>query len=227
MSSGVSNHLESIYFLDNNLGFIVGQNGRIIKSTNGGNNWVAKSSGTTSNLRSVYFVDTQIGFAVGTNGTIIKSTNGGENWVNITSGVTTTLNDIKFSSLSNGLAVGNNGVILKTTNGGSNWIPQISGTTDSIFSISYIPSFNGGAIYICGGFSAGGLDFEGIILNSTNGGNTWTTNDCESSRILYDIRFPNSTTGYAVGEGGTIIKTFNAIVPVELISFSSSVTKTT
>jgi len=224
VSSGVSNHLESIYFPNSDLGFIAGQNGIILKSTNGGNNWVIKSSGTTSNLISVYFVDTQTGFAVGTNGTIIKSTNVGENWINQTSGVTTTLNDIKFSDQSTGLTVGSNGVILKTTNSGISWISQVSGTTDPLYSISYLPNFNGSAVYVAGGYSAGGADVEGKVINSTDGGNIWVSNDCESSRILYSIGFPNSTTGFAVGEGGTIIKTFNAIVPVELTTFTSSIT---
>ena len=223
VSSGVNNILQSVFFIDDNMGFIVGQNGRVLKTANGGNNWIIKSSGTTANLKSVFFTDSNNGFAIGTGGTIVSTTNAGENWMNVTSGVTTSLNDIRFSDLTNGIAVGNNGVILNTSDSGINWFAQTSGTTDSLFSIFFIPGYNGSVAYIAGGFSAGGADFEGIILNTVDGGNTWTSYDCESSRILYSISFPNSLTGFAVGEGGTIIKTINAIVPVELISFTSSV----
>ena len=223
VSSGVSNNLQSVFFIDENIGFIVGQSGRILKTTNGGNNWIIKSSSTTATLKSVYFTDSNNGFAIGTGGTIVSTTNAGENWMNVTSGVTTSLNDIRFSDFTNGIAVGNNGVILKTTDSGINWFAQTSGTTDSLFSICFIPGYSGSVAYIAGGYSAGGADFEGIVLNTTNGGNIWTSNDCESSRILYSITFPNSSTGFAVGEGGTIIKTINAIVPVELISFTSSI----
>ena len=223
VSSGVSNNLQSVFFIDDNIGFIVGQNGRVLKTTNGGNNWIIKSSSTTANLKSVYFTDSNNGFAVGTSGTIVSTTNGGDNWISLASGVTTSLNDIRFSDFTNGIAVGNNGVILKTTDSGINWFAQTSGTTDSLFSICFIPGYNGSVAYIAGGYSAGGVDFEGIVLNTIDGGNNWTSNDCESSRILYSITFPNSSTGFAVGEGGTIIKTINAIVPVELISFTSSI----
>jgi hypothetical protein len=49
----------------------------MLKTTNGGTNWVALSSGTIWNLYSVYFTDANTGYAVGAVGTILKTTNGG------------------------------------------------------------------------------------------------------------------------------------------------------
>ncbi|TRZ63992.1 T9SS C-terminal target domain-containing protein [bacterium] len=58
-------------------GYCVGLNGLILKSGDGGNNWIQQSSGTTSLLNSVDFVDSINGFAVGNGGIILKTTNGG------------------------------------------------------------------------------------------------------------------------------------------------------
>ncbi len=120
-----------------------------------------------------------------------------------------------------GIAAGNNGVILKTTNGGIDWIQITSGTTDSFLSIRYVSDSNGNAVYVAGGLSAGGADVEGLILNSTDGGDSWNSIDSKSSRTLYSICFPTSSIGYAVGDGGVIIKTFDVIIPVEFTSFGS------
>jgi photosystem II stability/assembly factor-like uncharacterized protein len=53
----------------------------ILRTTNGGANWVAQSSGTTNTLTSVCFTDANTGTAVGRHGTILRTTNGGATFV--------------------------------------------------------------------------------------------------------------------------------------------------
>jgi len=71
----------SVSFTDSNTGWAVGDNGVIVKSTDGGEHWILQSSGVVSPLRSVYFIDSNTGWAVGDGGIILHTTNGGVSFV--------------------------------------------------------------------------------------------------------------------------------------------------
>ena len=216
-------NLQSINFTEESTGFIVGYEGRILKTTNGGESWVLKSSGTTVNLLSVYFADINIGSAVGSNGMILRTTNGGENWISQVSGVANGLRNVFLVNSDTGTVVGDQGIILKTTNGGNNWITQTSGTSIPLFSVCFIRETNGNVGYAVGGYLLGGFDIKGLVLKTTDAGENWVAQECESSRVLHSVYFQSESVGYAVGEGGAIIKTMNGGIPVELISFTANV----
>jgi photosystem II stability/assembly factor-like uncharacterized protein len=59
------------------IGYTVGLNGIIMKSTDSGLNWVQQPSGTAVFLTSVDFVDSVVGYTAGTAGVMLKTTNGG------------------------------------------------------------------------------------------------------------------------------------------------------
>ena len=54
--------------------------GIILRTTDGGNNWLSQDSGTTSQLTEVVFTDANTGTAVGESGTILRTTDGGNQW---------------------------------------------------------------------------------------------------------------------------------------------------
>jgi len=66
--------LYSVFFLNQNEGWIAGNGGTILHSTDGGTTWSAQTSGTTAMLRDVFFTSTTNGYAVGNNGTILHYT---------------------------------------------------------------------------------------------------------------------------------------------------------
>jgi photosystem II stability/assembly factor-like uncharacterized protein len=68
------NGLNSVFFINANEGWIVGNGGTILHSTNGGATWTAQTSGTTVTLRDVFFTSPTNGYAVGNNGTILHYT---------------------------------------------------------------------------------------------------------------------------------------------------------
>ena len=98
--------------------------GAILKSTNGGSNWIPISLGILSNhyVEDVYFVDTSTGWVVGENGLIIKTTNGGTSWDVQNSGTSNSLHSIHFIDQNIGWAVGDDATILHTTNGGVTFV---------------------------------------------------------------------------------------------------------
>ncbi len=116
-----------ISFTDTNIGTAVGSNGAIIRTTDGGENWIIQSSGTTSALLDVCIVNAFYGIAVGLNGTVIRTTNSGTTWVSKSSGITNALFSVSFINKNIGTAVGSNGSIIGTTEGGENWISQYNG----------------------------------------------------------------------------------------------------
>jgi photosystem II stability/assembly factor-like uncharacterized protein len=59
----------------------VGDSGKILLTTNGGESWTSQSSGTTNTLFCISFSDTNNGWAGGENGTILHTTNGGVTFV--------------------------------------------------------------------------------------------------------------------------------------------------
>ena len=65
--------LYSVFFLDFNLGWIAGWSGIILKTTDGGTNWIRQFSNPPSeNLHSVMFIDANNGWIVGDKGKILK-----------------------------------------------------------------------------------------------------------------------------------------------------------
>ena len=120
-----------------------------------------------------------------------------------------------FINLLTGIAAGNNGLILKTTNGGNTWSSQAFGSFNHLYTINFIPDVPGFG-YVCGG-----RQFQGTVLKTTDAGETWINQFTGSSSRLYGVFILDENIGYAVGEGGTILKTNNGGVPVELNSFSA------
>jgi len=69
--------LKGLDFAGTNIGYAVGRDGYIIKTTNQGTNWINQTSGVSNILRDVDFLDSLNGFIVGDGGIILKTTNGG------------------------------------------------------------------------------------------------------------------------------------------------------
>ena len=99
-------NLFGVSFPDVNTGTAVGDSGTILRTTDGGANWVSQTSGTIQRLKGVSFSDANTGTAVGDNGIILRTTDGGANWVSQISGTTQNLFGVSFSDATPGTAVG-------------------------------------------------------------------------------------------------------------------------
>jgi len=189
-SSGTSEHLRSVFFVNDMTGWAVGYAGVILKTTNGGTNWISQTSPTSNPFLSVFFASTSAGWAVGALGDIAATGNGGTTWTIQPSGITTALNSVYFISASTGWAAGEFMTILKTTNSGTNWVPLLSSSL-AINSVFFTSTSVG---YIAG---------NGFLYKTTNGGLNWSAPVSNPSWFLYSVHFPagSTTTGYAVGMG--------------------------
>ncbi len=195
-TSGTTVTLNSVYFASADIGFICGNSGVILKTTNKGANWQTLSSGTTGNLYSVRFINTSTGFAAGDN-LILKTTNGGVSWQvnhNI-SGIS--LRTIFFLNASTGYAAGSGGAVLKTTNTGVSWSVLVISPPDTYTSIFFSNPSTGYVV---------GLDSR--YYKSTNSGVNWSAKTTYVSKHYFSVQFLNASTGFIVGgwSSSTIIR---------------------
>lgn len=132
--SGNYSFSEEIYFIDQSTGFLIydidssnHSATEILKSTNGGINWVAINPGFSNLFTSIFFVNENTGYISGLGGNVLKTTNTGNSWSVSWTGIHfETLLDIKFLDPYIGYACGTNSIIIKTINGGFLAIPPIS-----------------------------------------------------------------------------------------------------
>ena len=103
----------SLFFIDANTGWVVGDSGMIWKTTNGGDIWGPQWSGTSQSLSGIHFYDHSHGWICGTQGFIAKTSDGGATWVAEKSNTTANLLSLYASSDDICWAAGENGLILR------------------------------------------------------------------------------------------------------------------
>ena len=104
--------LRGVFFINADTGTVVGDDGTIIRTTDGGTTWTPQTSGVTTVLRCVFFSNADSGTVVGEFGTILKTTNGGSSWTKENSPTTLHLLGVFYSDANNGTIVGHGGTIL-------------------------------------------------------------------------------------------------------------------
>ena len=83
----------------------VGDQGSILRTTDGGATWTQISSGTTAGLSGVSFAGANTGVAVGGQGVILRTMDGGATWTLEPSLTTSALNDVSFIDASTATVV--------------------------------------------------------------------------------------------------------------------------
>ena len=194
-----------LFFINPNTGWVAcsGNNGKVLKTINGGQNWMELNTGVNLNITNCYFLNQNIGWVVGDNGAIFKTTNGGNSWITQYSNTTQSLLGLYFLNSNTGHVTGHSGTYLKTTNGGLNWISKVSGALHRMSAICFADLNTG---WMVGGTFPGG---NTQILKTINGGDNWVSQTLPTTTWLDEIMFVNSNTGWSVGNQGTIIKTTN------------------
>ncbi len=215
-TSGIIPALFSVDFPDANNGTAVGHTGIILRTTDGGITWIQLPDAPTT-LRAVHFVNVNNGIAVGDNGLIMRTTDGGVSWFQQYSGIQINLHGVYFTDINTGTVVGGSNLtgagIYKTTDSGITWSLQHSIPNEALSDVHFTDSQTGTAV-----------GWSGIILKTTDDGATWMSQTSNITNSLVSVFFVNSDIGFAVGGVGTILATIDGGIPVELSSFTASVT---
>lgn len=113
-------NLNAVCFVRPEVGWIAGEFGLVLHTTDGGQTWASQRYGRDlPQLVALQFYDEHAGLAVGQQGALLKTTDGGTRWVGVRSGTKRGLYGIALSG-NDGVIVGD-GVVLKTDDGGHSW----------------------------------------------------------------------------------------------------------
>jgi photosystem II stability/assembly factor-like uncharacterized protein len=108
------------YYLDSHTGFIVGDDGNILKTENTGQSWTNIYSGVVERLWDIEFINRETGFVVGEFGRILKTMDGGVTWRKTDSGTQEDIYSVAFLNANDGW-VGTESGLRYTTDGGESW----------------------------------------------------------------------------------------------------------
>ena len=188
---------------------VTGQQGLIMHTDDKGVTWNIENEEPGYNLYDVINIGLNTAYAVGTNEKILETIDYGETWTE--PGIDIQLNNTPLYDVEDQWAydhvwvVGHHGVILKNSGIQTEFEVQNEGTLYALSSVEFIDENNGWAIggeYIESGNSLG------IILHTTDGGETWEE-QLNTSIQLYALDMVNENEGWVVGRDGSILHTSN------------------
>lgn len=213
LATNTTENLQDIYFINSSTGVAVGNNGKIIRTTDAGLTWQSITSGTGNSLFSLKFPDNITGYTGGYTGTVLRTLNSGASWSPRT-GCGINISCISFLNTSTGITAGGGSLMCFTTDGGQSWNPRYT-PGYIVMSISFI---NLTTLIACA------VDMPGAkIFKSTNNGNNWSevmtlnNSGLNQTYSLSYIYFKNAVTGFCTGSHtfngpvwGDIYRTTNA-----------------
>lgn len=176
ITSTIPYSISDIQFISSTKGWIVGNSGMIMKSTDAGNSWTAVNSGVTNNLQKIHFVNDQVGYAGFTGkSSILRTSNGGTSWqvVNLPVSPSTdtarTPYAIYFLSPSTGfVGCGKSAAsdIFMTTDSGKTWTSKLNLVSQSAYFTDIAFSGPNRGVAVANNYAQ--------LYYTSNGGSTWT-----------------------------------------------------
>lgn len=183
-----------VFFVDSTRGWVTGDSGVIMKTTNAGESWDTQRSEIESPIHGIFMLDARKGWALALDdrpdsaGTLLlKTTNGGDSWSRLR------IPDefyyaVHFLDSSNGLLGGTGGKILRSTDGGLTWTPAIvDSAIYAYFNVRHFQFYSHDY-----GFAMGGqLDITGVVWRTFDGGRKWTAFQA-SNEPVHGLHFIDS-----------------------------------
>jgi photosystem II stability/assembly factor-like uncharacterized protein len=186
--------LNSIYFIDKNIGFAVGL-GLQLRTSNGGQTWDEFAFDYKGWMGKIIFIDSRTGFSAGLFGNIFKTSDHGTHWSKTENKSDGHIYDLCFPSTEVGYAAGQTEII-KTVNGGNSW-QILKNSPTEIYFIHFADILNGIAIGK-GHYTGGDWGiWTSAIYSTSDGGETWIMEDNIKFGSL--ASFPSKNVGYSLG----------------------------
>jgi photosystem II stability/assembly factor-like uncharacterized protein len=197
----------AVDFINAQEGWIVGRGGLVLHTADGGANWSPQTGAAKEHLFDVDFVDSQHGWAVGNFGTLVRTGDGGKTWAR----VKIALSDDDDEGMDDDDGPGND----------DDGMDDDEGMDDGYGSPEAVEGQEGeeqeeeeepfdrllnGVFFVDAkqGWIAGE---SGVMLHTTDGGDTWEEQDSGEWAPLYSLTFSNALSGYAAGSDGAVLKT--------------------
>jgi photosystem II stability/assembly factor-like uncharacterized protein len=112
IDAGTNRNLNAIFMQNTDTGFVCGDNGLILRTTDGGSQWTAILNGSDANLNSIIAKGDSI-WATGNLGRVVISSDGGNSWLEKKVNPKQGLNDLAFNQSINKVFITGNNNLLK------------------------------------------------------------------------------------------------------------------
>jgi photosystem II stability/assembly factor-like uncharacterized protein len=158
-------HYRTVFFLNDTLGWIGTESGKVLRTTNAGATWAVMQSGQPSYnyITRIQFLGPDTGYASCYGGEMLKSVDSGLTWQGVGPfDQLVLMYDLHFFNTQEGVAVGSGGEVIRTTDGGETWDSIPSPTTYSMLGMAV----QGDVVVACGNW--------GRVMRSMDRGQTWT-----------------------------------------------------
>ena len=207
--------LHSVFFFDQNRGWVVGSRGSLLATEDGGRSWKARPRPSEDVLVDIYFVDEFNGWVVCERNVydlktkdeprtyLMNTTDGGEHWkrVNIR-GLDANARLVRafFRPSGRGWTFGEGGAIYTSPDSGASWVRFQAPTRHLLLGGTFIDNDRGWLV------GAGAT-----ILQTSDGGETWHHSPLAGAKNirLNSASFVNNRLGWTVGSGGSVYRTVN------------------
>lgn len=207
--------LYGLFTLDGSDIWVVGGEGTILHSLNGGESWIPIEGVTTQTIYAVEFINADTGWLGcdndGGQSVLLRTTDGGATWENqtVSGGNGSDIHDIDFverpgMGSSRGYCTGGLSYAWLTDDYGETWTSINGACGEGSFVACSIVDENTGWF---AGFAS--TINPSTVTQMTEAGSTWTPQANPTGQPLRGISFANSEQGIAVGNVGTIINTAN------------------
>ncbi len=197
-NSGTTNPLAQIFSVDTLTVYIASFGGYVLKTTDGGSTWNQIKTGSTSNLDCIFFINKNVGWVAGYNGTILKTTDSGTSWKILPVTTSTIFTSMFFTDSSHGVLGATQGKLFITTDGGQSWLDKSPGTIDWFFGVDFVSPTTG---FVVGGIT----DQDQAIYKTTDRGITWTRKSTQSAKFLISVCHSDSLNVWSAGYDGVIM----------------------
>jgi photosystem II stability/assembly factor-like uncharacterized protein len=192
----------SLYFTSDNFGLMAGDSARILRTTDGGENWTVLAGirkKTTEKLNSIIAVTENIYIVVGSKGGVFRSSDAGTNWDGVYLENTLPAENIREFRPDFLAVTGYGGLLARSADSGKTWI-RIALPVGNTFYSSIFTSDSSGTL----------IGEYGEILHSSDAGSSWATQNVDGAVITANLNSVDGRDGIhyaAVGDYGTLLYT--------------------
>ncbi len=228
--SGTTNFLNDVHFLNENVGWVAGAQATLLKTTDGGTNWMPPPGNpgvpAANGFNSVRFIDQNLGWAGGLY-SVIRTENGGSSWTTRLFPTTNFRNSHFPVSSTVAWAVGGGTVSGQNCRSFFRNTFTGAGINEEIW--NFCPSGLLSDVYFIDPDNGWAVGSSGQIYRITNASAptpTFTPQPSGTTNALRGVQMLDASTGWIVGASGTILKTTNGGGMWTLLSSGTSVNLT-
>lgn len=215
--SGTNSSLRDLFFVNDMTGWVIGENGTILNTTDGGETWTPQTSGTVESLDAIHFIDENTGWIVGgaltsQKAPMLKTTDGGSSWQELSYDFNAVnLRDIFFVDENIGWVIKNDS-IFRSTDGGETWLGEEYVNTVSATSLNHraVYATSDSVAYVAGRHDNGVSRTSATVFDrrpfSSNMWGTDGANQFDRNEVLYSMTFANDSVGFIGGQMGRLYR---------------------